>query len=402
MKTINDTTHGHITLTPLQEKLIKQPELQRLAWIRQLGLTKLVYPGANHTRLEHSLGVSYIAGKIAEHLKFDEYETNLVQATGMLHDLGHAPFSHTLEKLFKFDHMKFTADLISGKEKMPFPNAGKIPEILEKFEIKPKDIGDLINKNYKGKKYLQQAIFGGLDADQMDYLVRDAYYSGVNYGLIDIERTIKTMSILKDEIVFYEKGISSVESFLIARNHMYSTVYIHHAVVAGTKMMLRAAESVVDKIPEFYTLTDGEMIAKLKELTPYTKDIAERILYRNLFKRAYEISSIGTTSSDIKKLEKLDGLTEKKIEEMICKKTGIKPGYVIVDLPIEGLKTSEPRFNQTNIKLLRKDGNISEVYQISSIARALTKKQGTYSLFSVFSKKEDVEKIQKVIKKMLL
>ncbi|NYZ80036.1 HD domain-containing protein, partial [Candidatus Micrarchaeota archaeon] len=132
-KTINDPVHGHITLTPLQERLIETPELQRLAWVRQLGLTKLVFPGANNTRIEHSLGVSFIAGEIAEHLEVSESERNLVQAAGLLHDIGHAPFSHTLETLLRFDHMVFTGELITGKKKMPIPNAGQIPDILKEF-----------------------------------------------------------------------------------------------------------------------------------------------------------------------------------------------------------------------------------------------------------------------------
>ncbi|MEM0372380.1 MAG: HD domain-containing protein, partial [archaeon] len=155
-RTINDPVHGHITLTPLQEKLLETPEVQRLSWVRQLGLTKLVYPGANNTRLEHSLGVSFIAGEIADHLGLSEDEKNLVQATGMLHDIGHAPFSHTLEPLLPFDHMVFTGELITGKKKMPFPNAGRIPSILEDFGVKPKEVADLVNKKYSGKKYVQQ------------------------------------------------------------------------------------------------------------------------------------------------------------------------------------------------------------------------------------------------------
>ncbi|MFH0987098.1 MAG: HD domain-containing protein [Candidatus Micrarchaeota archaeon] len=400
-KSINDPVHGHLVLSGLQEQLIEQPEVQRLAWVLQLGLTKLVYPGANHTRLEHSLGVSTVATQIAEKLEVPEQEKNLVQAAGLLHDLGHTPFSHTLEPLFEKDHMEFTANLITGKEKAPYMGAGQIPEILEKNGLNPKDVADLVCKRYGGKKSVQKMIFGEIDADQMDYLARDAYYSGTSYGLIDIERTINVMKVLNNEMVFLEKGISSLESFLIAREHMYATVYVHHTAQIAERMLESAMKRALKEIPDFYFMTDGMLLQKLKEQGKYCSDIVDRIIYRKLFKRAYEISSLKVRNEDVQRINKLIEIGQDRIQESLCQKAGIEEGYVLVSLPAHALNVSEPRFKQTSINILRKNGEIENLYSLSSVARALSKRTGTSELFSVYCRAEDKEKVRKAAEKYL-
>ena len=396
MKTIKDAVHGHIHLTELQDQLIHTPEVQRLAWIKQLGLTKLVFPGANNSRLEHDLGVSYVAGQIANRLDFNFHNKNLVEAAGMLHDLGHTPFSHTLEPLLPKDHMQFTSDLITGKEKMPFDGTGQIPDILEKFDLNPKDVADLINRKYTEKKYLQQVVFGEIDADQLDFLQRDAHYSGTSFGVIDSDRIINVMQINNDEIVFKEKGISALESFLTARDHMYTDVYIHHAASIAEKMLERAMKSAVGKMPDFYYYTDGELLTKLKQSNKYAEDMVNRIQHRRLFKRAFEISSRGIKKDLVDEIQKLVKLGEDKIETQLCEKTGVEKGYLLVDLSAEMLKLTEPRLKQVKVKVIKKDGSTVSLTTLSSLARALSEKEAVSSLFTVFCKPEDREKVRTV------
>ena len=166
--------YGAIELDEIQNELMDTPELQRLRGIKQLGLVEKAYPDGVNTRFAHALGVSYIAGKIAENLKLDSTEKRLVQLAGLLHDIGHTPYSHTLETLLPEDHMVLTRQLVTGEKQLNLPGAGTIHKILYKHGLNPETRGDLITEKYQGKKYLQQIIHSEVDADQLEYLKRDA------------------------------------------------------------------------------------------------------------------------------------------------------------------------------------------------------------------------------------
>ncbi|HLA46026.1 MAG TPA: HD domain-containing protein, partial [Thermoplasmata archaeon] len=218
-KTITDTVHGTIRLDPLVLDLLETLELQRLNSIRQLGLTYLVFPGANHSRIEHCLGVSHVAGRMADSLGLSPEDRALVMATGLLHDVGHGPFSHTLEHVLSselaVDHMHLTQRIITGEddnvapdERKAFPDVPRIAEILEKHGIKPSRVAALIRglgpeaeqgrlhdfsrPKRAERKVLYQIIHSAIDADQVDYLIRDAHYTGVALGVIDVNRLMQT------------------------------------------------------------------------------------------------------------------------------------------------------------------------------------------------------------------
>ncbi|MEM3543362.1 MAG: HD domain-containing protein [archaeon] len=382
MQLIKEPIHGLISLDELQESLIDLPEIQRLSWIKQLGLGSLVYPGAQHTRFEHSLGVSYVAGMFADCLKLDKHEKYLVEAAGLLHDIGHTPFSHVLETLLPKDHMELTEDLIVGKEVYPFPNAGKIPEILEKFGLNPKEVAALINRKYSKNEYLQQIIHSEIDADQLDYLCRDSHYTGARYGAVDVERIIKTSVIRDNVLCFLEKGIEAIEDVLVARHHMYKAVYIHKTVRIADMMLLKAAQSCMDEIPDFYYYTDYELLMKLKNSkNDFAREMVTRILFRQLYKPAYLLQPIAEKIDILKKLVELGA---QKIEDILCEKTGLKKGKIIVDLPVEVLKISEPRLKKVNLKIITKEDEIVDLYDISQIARALSQVEGSKYAFSVY------------------
>ena len=155
MKVINDAIHGQFRIEGVRSDLLSTPEMNKLSHIKQLGLAHLVFPGAHHTRFEHSLGVSHIAGMMAESLGLDDYETNTVQAAAMLHDVGHGPYSHTLEHILHerggMDHMSITEGIIVGEydvlregEESSVPNRITVPEILESHGLDPKEVAGLI------------------------------------------------------------------------------------------------------------------------------------------------------------------------------------------------------------------------------------------------------------------
>ena len=192
-KTIRDPIHGDIKLDGLFLELIESPEIQRLYHIKQLGFAHLVFPGAHHTRFEHSLGAYYVASRAAEMLNLNKEEKEIIACASILHDIGHGPFSHTLEYILRntlnVDHIDLTEKLIFGeytifnnKEK-EFIEALNVFEILKKHSIDHKEIINIIRGKSNKKPYLSQLLNSSIDVDQLDYLIRDAYYTGVAYGM---------------------------------------------------------------------------------------------------------------------------------------------------------------------------------------------------------------------------
>lgn len=374
---IREPVLGTIRLSPLQEELLKTVEVQRLSFIHQLGTTFQSYPGAHCMRLAHALGVSHLAGRIAGHLSDrspEEYNDstgatrNLVEAAGLLHDIGHTPWSHTLEPLYieltGGDHMDLVADMVTGRTVMPVRGAGNIPEILKKHKVDPEDVADLITGKYTKKEFAQQMIFGEVDADMLDYLQRDFYFTGVAFGHIEVDRIISIMAIKEGKLVFLEKGLVAIRDFLLARLQMYSSVYLHRKTRIVDKMLLSAArKSVIDlgEIENFMFMTDDEVLSFLekKSADPWVREMAWRVKYRQgLFSQVFRIDAVTTSESDIHFLNSLrnQNSSPKQVAELltkeISKKAGVDPGYILVDLPIEAVKVSEERFQKLDIRFL--------------------------------------------------
>src|SRR2546427_2422380 len=257
LKTITDTVHGTIRLEPLTLELLETLELQRLNSIRQLGLTYLVFPGANHSRIEHCLGVSHVAGRMADALALPPEDRAVAIAAGLLHDVGHGPFSHTLEHVLSselsVDHMDLTQRIITGEddnvakdERAAFPEVPRIPAVLEKHGIKAPRVAALIRglgpdaaqgslhdfsrRKRAERRVLYQIIHSAVDADQVDYLIRDAHYTGVALGVIDVNRLMQTLVLHEGEMAVDRKGLPALEGILVARGLLYSSVYFHKTV----------------------------------------------------------------------------------------------------------------------------------------------------------------------------
>ena len=347
LKYIRDSLYGNIKVEGIFLDLIEMPELQRLHGIKQLGFTYLVYPGANHTRLEHSLGVCYVAKKICDSLQI---ENDAISVAALLHDVGHGPFSHTLEYLMHKrtgkDHVEITKEIIEGKRKLEdFEYDFTIKEILANYGVDAREIIDILSGN---KGYLSEIIHGSLDADQIDYLIRDAYYTGVAYGIIDSDRIIQTMKIWNDSIVFERKGVSALESMLVARALMYSSVYLHKTVRIAELMLIKA----VEKSPpfDFSQLTDYELLEKLKEMGAYQQDIVTRLKYRRLFKKAFAKEWEDLNQKEKEMLAEIENVEE--LENEIAERVGLEDGYIIIDIPGKDIMLSEPRIRKVDIKIL--------------------------------------------------
>ncbi|MBC7655225.1 MAG: HD domain-containing protein [Oligoflexus sp.] len=234
-KIINDPVYGFISIkTPLLFDLIEHPYFQRLRYIKQLGMTHLVYPGALHTRFHHALGAMHLMQLAIEHLqsrghKITKKEEEAACIAILLHDIGHGPFSHALEHTIVkgVSHENISNMLMDNLNK---EFNGALDLALEIFNCK------------YHKNFLCQLISGQLDLDRLDYLNRDSFFSGVTEGMVSSDRIIKLLNIKDNNIVVEEKGIYSIEKFLIARRLMYWQVYLHKTVIAAEQLLVKILE----------------------------------------------------------------------------------------------------------------------------------------------------------------
>ena len=303
-KVIQDPLNGPVKVDNLALELMDSSYFQRLRYVRQLGLCYLVFPGSNHTRFEHSLGTYHLASEASE--AFGISDKALLQVSALLHDVGHPAMSHSVENYFEkltgMDHLEASCRIIQGRE--PFGDS-EIPEILEKFSISPPEVASIISGKSSKYPVLSKLISGPTDIDEMDYLRRDALFTGVAMGHID-HRRIFNISYMDDASIYIEeKGIPAAESLLIGRILMYNSVYFHKTARIAQLMLERALEiSEVDLENPFRT-TDHDLIDKLitdKKAGYLARSIMERRLYKPVLKTAYSVEKL---SSILQKIEKL-------------------------------------------------------------------------------------------------
>lgn len=235
LKIFNDPVYGFISIPyELVFDLIQHPYFQRLRYIKQLGLTHLVYPGALHTRFHHALGAMHLMGQALEILRgkgieITQEEAEAVTIAILLHDIGHGPFSHALEHslITEVDHEQLSLWMM---EELNEEFGGRLSLAIEIFAKK------------HPRKFLCQLVSSQLDMDRMDYLNRDSFYTGVSEGVIGFDRILKMLTVADNELVVEEKGIYSIEKFLIARRLMYWQVYYHKTVVVAEQMLVKILE----------------------------------------------------------------------------------------------------------------------------------------------------------------
>ena len=366
-KVIRDPIHGDIKIKDFFLELLETPEVQRLYNIKQLGFAHLVFPGAHHTRLEHSLGSYKIASQISEVLNLEDEEKDIVTCAALLHDIGHGPFSHTLESIllekFGVDHIDLTEKLILGEyeifesEEKKYIRSQSVNQILNKNDIDKEGVVKIIRgKTYK-KSYLSQILNSTIDADQLDYLIRDAYYTGVAYGMIDIERLLQTLMIHEGNLTIKRKGVSVVENILMARGLMYSSVYFHKTVRIAELMLSKALEEISNFKPfEFFRMTDAEIMSELKKMGDFQHEIVTRIKYRKLFKQAYSASFFELDKQDMSVIKDLEDVNlRRKKERELENAFDIPKGHLIIDMPRPELLRAEPRINKTDIGVIDDD-----------------------------------------------
>ncbi|WP_456329651.1 HD domain-containing protein [Archaeoglobus sp.] len=363
-KSIQDTVHGVIKLEDWMVEIVDTPQFQRLRRINQLGFANLVYPGANHTRFEHSLGVMHVTRLLQKRIGFDD----VVVAAALLHDIGHAPFSHGSERLLE----KYAA---YNHESISKVVRGELKDKLNDLGFKISEIEAIVT----GKR--KSVVNGEIDADRMDYLVRDSHYTGVAYGVFDIYRLIDKIKF-DDAVIVEQGGVKAAESLLISRFLMYPTVYFHHVCRIARKMYERAMERIIEsgfEVERLLTMDDMEAMMLLKERE---KEIYDRLNNRRLFKRAVYVSR---RSLDFREVMRVN---ERRAEKEIAEIAGVDEKYVIVDIPpVEEMKESGV--------MVETDGELKPLEEVSLLVKALKDATAENWRLGVYTEKEFVDKVGK-------
>jgi HD superfamily phosphohydrolase len=395
-KVIHDPVHGSIQLDTLAFRLLETPEVQRLRGIKQLGLANLVFPGANHTRFEHALGVMHLSKLLASDLGIEDLAA--LQSAALLHDIGHPPFSHTLEfqmvdRLGK-NHEEMAAGLISGETKIE-PDARPCGEVLRKAGVDPEEVCGLISGSHR-KKYLAQLLHGEMDVDQMDYLLRDSHFTGVALGMIDLPRLRRVMRVKAGRLAVEERGMEAVEGFLTARDLMYSSVYFHRTVRIAELMIANATEVLVKRGENPYLLTEWKLFSKLEALGGYAAEVVRRICYRKLFKPVYLVERREPSAKLTRKIHKTFGSWSRILETQreVCDRAGAPEGRVVVDVPAVELQVSEPRMRREGLMVVR-GGKLLPLSRLSPIASVLLKRFAPRYLLQVAADPEFSRKVEK-------
>lgn len=343
---IRDPVYGYVDIEEEEKFLLDTPALQRLRRIRQLARADLVYPSLMHTRFEHSIGVMHVASEMHHKLGADVTQRKIIRATALLHDIGHGPFSHVFENAVDFDHEDITRRIITEDE--------GIRSSLLKNGITPEDIIDILDH----ESLSHEIISSPLDADKIDYLLRDSHHAGVSYGMFDYHRLMHTLckgrDSKKEYLCVLEKGAETALSFVVARHLMHMQVYHHHVRIITDNMLLRGIEhaKVAGILPEelfdpsksgfleCYMKYDDDALANeiISGKDTFSREIFLSLRNRRLFKRAFGINiNQAIDSPRRKRLEKLaeDRNATLTLEKKIADSAAIDPGNVIVHVLTE-------------------------------------------------------------------
>ena len=336
---IKDPVHGYVYITEAEKQLIDSYPFQRLHRLRQLAGSEFVYPGANHTRFEHSIGVMYLAGKLTENQNLSQLlsddEVQIVRMASLLHDVGHGPFSHVFEHLLvKFlnkTHEDMTRWIIQKSE---------LRDIISGLGYDPDAIGKLAvgELRRRGKAFLDQIIQSTVDVDKLDFVVRDTYHTGAEYGYVDIFRLIHMLDVLGENLAVDVGALSALESFVLARLESFRSIYFHRVGRAAQIMLATAMEKAKDELglvdfdsPEDYlALNDYTVWTMLKECKK-SRGIMDDLERRRLLKCAYD-RTFHVREKMVPSIFSVDEVRD-QMRNKIASEAGVEPQAIVLDVP---------------------------------------------------------------------
>ena len=401
---IIDPIHDFVRVNSNELKIIDTSIFQRLRRIRQLSGAHLIYPGAQHTRFEHSLGVMHMASMAGHvlHEKGIVSSDNIqnLRFAGLLHDIGHGPFSHLFEELLQ-------------KRKMSHEDIGR--DIILKTQI-----GDLISANGFNKKFITELAFGdskfqfmneiisgALSADIMDYLLRDGYFTGAEHAKIDHNRLTYSLDVYKNKLALEKSALVNFETMMISRYQMFKAVYFHKTVRAGEVMLLESMYLAEEELGlsstslnEYLKLTDEVILSKLLNLPErnsklrIAKKIATDYLNRNLFKSVFEVSVTG------------NAITKKRmqsIREEVSKKSKVDINEIFVDSSnTPSIPLSPSKKESKSIIILERDGVKATAKEIPiSDIRLVSVMSGFMKILRVYTPANNRKKVEIAAKSIL-
>ena len=383
-KVLRDPIHGyiHVDLKVVWD-CINAKEMQRLRRIHQLGGDFQVYHTAEHSRFSHSLGVYEIVRRMVYEIDqlrevLSDYEKAVVMLAGLLHDIGHGPFSHAFEGISTYKHEEYTVKIIMENS--------EIHQILAACDARlPEDVASIIQYRH-AKECMNQLVSGQLDADRMDYLLRDAYFTGTSYGKFDLERILRTIRVKNGRIVVKASGIHSVEDYIMARYHMYWQVYLHpvaRSYETLLSILFRRMKEIYALHPEYlsdvkmfhpflcgadagidalYRLDESAALYGFSELVTCRDEILRDISYRLLNRKLFEY----VTLKNPEDLERI---------QLHVQALGYDPDYYVYQDVVSQKPYSPYKSNESghNIWVLEESGKVKELSKASDIVRALTR-----------------------------
>ena len=375
MTTIKDSVHDHIAVEGVAADLLETPPVQRLRHIAQLGTVTLVYPSANHTRFEHSLGVYHLADRALSELGIEGQQAERVRAAALLHDVGHSPYSHNVEAVVHRKTGKYHDDVHELLDR------GAVARVLTDHGLNPDRVADLV----AGVGELGQLVSGELDVDRMDYLVRDAHHTGVPYGTIDHERLVRELRFVDGQLVLDEGNVQTAESLLLARALMNPTVYQHHvARIAksmlrrGTERLLAATNSTADDLRRW---DDKDLLVRLRRCAE-TAEYARRLSERDLYKRSVWAERPAVPD------DLLDGEFRdvRALEHAIADAANVDPDAVILDVP------PEPTMKESTSRILV-NGEVRRLGEQSTLVNAIRAAQRDQWRLGVYAPESESERV---------
>jgi HD superfamily phosphohydrolase len=408
---IRDPVHGYVKITEVEKELIDSPYVQRLRRIHQLAGSYLVYPGATHTRFEHVLGTMHVAGLVADSLVrgsgLDPGKVQEIRIAALLHDVGHGPFSHMYEEVLAGkSHEEISQRIILETA---------ISDVLTKNGFSPRRVAELSVGRLRAKtSYMNEIIAGSFSADMMDYLPRDSYFTGVEYGKVDIQRVIDSLHVTGGHLVMDEAALYAFEALLLARYEMFKAVYFHRTVRAAELMVVRSmqlADEVLgltdlSDLSRYLDLTDELVINRLVNLNPSTPGLREaRSLARNfndrkLVKCVFE--RVVQRKEEKVGLLFADESARKRTIEVIAEASGVDPGKLYVDVPTTpSIPYTYSKEVLKEVSLLKSEGNrrvvravpLSELSLAGSIA-------GFMDVLRVYTTQENRPAVEKATSRL--
>ncbi len=407
---IKDPVHGYVYITEQEKTVIDTYPMQRLRRLRQLAGSEYVYPGANHTRFEHSLGVMFLSGQVLVNPNISrvvsDEEVDMCRISALLHDCGHGPFSHVFEHLLIKDlektHEDITAWIIEKSE---------VADKLSKMGYNPKEVGGLaVGKLHKkNRAFLDQIISSAVDVDKQDFIVRDTYHTGAEYGFIDVYRLIHALDLMGENLAVELGALSALEAFIIARIESFKSIYFHRVGRAAQIMLAMAMDKANEelglttfKTPEEYIAMDDYTVWAALKKCRASNEIISNLENRRMLKCAYERTFYEKDAM----ISNLFGRESyrRQVQSEIAKEAGVELDSVIIDVPTV---PSVPYHHavlmeSTEIPVfIRNPAGEKKLQRLSESSKIFETLKGFMNILRVYTDAADRAKVEKATAKVL-